>query len=86
MTEQEFNAAVAKMEAAVTDQAGLRPITRIDFEPIGHQVRWTIWEGERRLYVATSTPDDIDGFLAASRFMLRVRCGVYDQVETTAHV
>lgn len=77
MNQEQYNQAVEKLETAITTPAGdLRPITRIEFEPIGRQVRWTIWENDRRLYTSTDQAADIDGFLTATKMILRMRAGV----------
>jgi hypothetical protein len=75
MNQPEFDAALQKLQGAITDPAGdLRPITRIDFEVLdGGQVRWTIWQDQRRLYTASGHATDVTGFLAASRMILEMR-------------
>ena len=64
-------AAVQKLMAAITDEAGeLRPIGRIEIEPVGRQVRWTIWGDGLLLYTATGRAEDVDGFLSATQMIL----------------
>ena len=37
---------IQKLVTAITDEQGdLRPISRIEFEIIGRQVRWSLWGG-----------------------------------------
>jgi hypothetical protein len=44
--------------AAITDETGkLRPIARIEFEILGRQVRWSLWEGPTRLHTLTDRAD-----------------------------
>jgi hypothetical protein len=66
--------------AAVTDAAGdLRPITKISFEVIGNQVRWSIFEGEQLLHALTNRLSKAMGFLEPTKDLLEMivedRCG-----------
>ena len=46
-----MEAGIQKLVTAITDEQGdLRPISRIEFEIIGRQVRWSLWEGSTRLH------------------------------------
>ena len=87
MNQQEYETALAKLNAAITDQAGeLLSITRIDFELLDRsgsngepvrtrRVRWNLWQDSRRLYTATGDAGDVAGFLAASKMILEMRAG-----------
>jgi len=43
----------------------LRPISRIEFEILGSQVRWNLWEGAIRLHSLTERADRAAGFFRA---------------------
>lgn len=74
MDSKQFNAAVNKLEAAITDEEGqLRPISRIEFEILSSRVRWNLWEGSRRLHSLTDLADQTHGFLAASKMIMEIR-------------
>jgi hypothetical protein len=74
MDQSEFEAAVEKLTAAITDETGgPRPISRIEFEIIGRQVRWSLWEGSQRLHTLTGLANDIHGFLSASKLIMEMR-------------
>lgn len=82
-----MNAAAQEMQdrliAAITDErGGLRAITRIEFELVGRQIRWTIWEGERRLHTVNDRAEDAAGFLEATREVIAMRAE--DLAEETA--
>ena len=58
-----------KLVAAITDETGeLRPISRIEFEIVGRQVRWSLWEGSTRLHTLTDRAERAAGFLDLGRF------------------
>ena len=74
MNQSEFESAVERLTQAVTDEHGeLRPITRIDFEPLGAQIRWTIWQDATRLHSLTGAASDLPGILTATKMLLEKR-------------
>lgn len=76
MNEREYEAALAKLQAAITDERGeLLPISRLEFEILDEAgvVRWNLWQGSQRLYTATGQASDVTGFLAASKMILEMR-------------
>ena len=63
MTKAELEAGIQKLVAAIIDEAGeLRPISRIEFEIVGRQVRWSLWEGSTRLHTLTDRAERAAGF------------------------
>jgi hypothetical protein len=80
MTESQYHSAVERLEHAMTDDSGrLRPFTRIELEPIAGQVRWTIWDGDRRIYMVTGGQEDLPGFLEASGMFMQLRAGLFEE-------
>lgn len=79
MTESQYHSAVERLENAMTGPDGLRPFTRIELEPIAGQVRWTIWDGDRRIYMVTGGQEDIPGFLEASGMFMQLRAGLVEE-------
>ena len=74
MNMAEFEAGIEKLVAAITDETGkLRPISRIEFEIIGHQVRWSLWEGPIRLHSLTDGMERAVGFLEPTQMLLEMR-------------
>jgi hypothetical protein len=74
VNQTEFAMAVARLFTAITDEAGgLRPVSRVEFEIIGHQVRWSLWEGSTRLHTLTDRAKGVPGFLAATKLLLELR-------------
>jgi hypothetical protein len=77
MNHAELEAGIQKLVAAITDDQGeLRPISRIEFEIVGRQVRWSLWEGSTRLHTLTDRVDRTersDGFLEATKMLLEMR-------------
>lgn len=72
-----FEQAVCKLEEALYGPDGeLRPVDRIEFEPLDSgQVKWSIWEHGRLIYSASGWPDDLTGLLTATKTILELRCG-----------
>ena len=75
-----MNATAQQMEEALvqamTDAAGeLRPISRLEIELVGRQIRWTIWEGDKRLHTVTDRFDAeaADCFLEITQQLLAMR-------------
>ena len=63
MSPAELEAGIQKLVAAITDEAGeLRPISRIEFEIVGRQIRWSLWEGSTRLHTLTDRAERAPGF------------------------
>jgi hypothetical protein len=74
MSHAQAEAAIQKLIAAITDDTGdLRPISKVEFEIIGRQVRWNLWEGPTRLHSLTDRADGAIGFLAATKMLLEMR-------------
>jgi hypothetical protein len=74
MNQIEFLAGVEKLVVAITDETGeLRPISRIEFELVGHQVRWSLWEGPTRLHTLTDRVEEASGFLGPTKMLLDMR-------------
>ncbi len=64
MNPAELECGIQKLVAAITDEEGdLRPISRIEFEIVGRQVRWSLWEGSTRLHSLTHRAERAAGFL-----------------------
>jgi hypothetical protein len=74
MNQAELEAGIQKLVTAITDETGeLRPISRIEFEIIGRQVRWNLWEGPTRLHSLTERAERAIGFLEATKGLLEMR-------------
>ena len=66
-------AGIQKLVAAITDEQGeLRPISRIEFEIVGHQVRWSLWEGSARLHTLTDRAERATDFLEPTAELLEM--------------
>jgi len=64
---------IQKLVTAITDEQGdLRPISRIEFEIIGRQVRWSLWEGSTRLHILTDRAEHAIGFLEPTADLLEM--------------
>ena len=74
MNQAEFEAGIQKLVTAITNETGeLRPISRIEFEIIGRQVRWSLWEGPTRLHTLTDRAERAAGFLEPTQMLLEMR-------------
>ncbi len=68
-----MEAGIQKLVAAITDEQGeLRPISRIEFEIVGRQVRWSLWEGSTRLHTLTDRAERATGFLEPTADLLEM--------------
>ena len=73
MTKAELEAGTQKLVAAITDEQGeLRPISRIEFEIVGRQVRWSLWVGSTRLHTLTDRVERATGFLEPTAELLEM--------------
>ena len=69
-----MEAGIQKLVTAITDEQGeLRPISRIEFEIVGRQVRWSLWEGSTRLHTLTDRAEHATGFLEPTADLLEMR-------------
>ena len=68
-----MEAGIQKLVTAITDEQGdLRPISRIEFEIVGYQVRWSLWEGSTRLHTLTDRAERATGFLEPTADLLEM--------------
>ena len=71
--QEAMEAGIQKLVAAITDEQGeLRPISRIEFEIVGRQVRWSLWEGSTRLHTLTDRAERATGFLEPTADLLEM--------------
>jgi hypothetical protein len=54
------------------DSRQQRPISRIEFEIVGRQVRWSLWEGSARLHTLTDRAERAAGFLEPTADLLEM--------------
>lgn len=72
-TDANVETKIAELTAKLIDENGdLRPIERIEFEPIGRSVRYTLWSGGRRLQTVTAPSGDLVGLLKATQIFLAI--------------
>ena len=74
--DSELETKIAQFAAILNDEQGNpRPIERIEFEPLGRQVRFTIWSQGTRLQSITAAMRDLDGLLEATKLILACETG-----------
>lgn len=73
-TRKTLEVGIEKLVVAITDgeRGDLRPISQIEFEVVGRQVRWSCWEGSTRLHTLTDRLEGSDGFVEATRDLLEM--------------
>jgi len=76
-TRKTLEVGIEKLVVAITDgeRGDLRPISQIEFEVVGRQVRWSCWEGSTTLHTLTDRLDRYegsDGFVEATRNLLEM--------------
>jgi hypothetical protein len=80
-------AKIAELMAVLTDETGnLRPIERIEFEPIGSKIRYTLWSNGRRLQTVMAPAGDVVGLLKATQIFLAVATGDLAAMSTADEV
>ncbi|MGO8751427.1 MAG: hypothetical protein ACLQNE_36230 [Thermoguttaceae bacterium] len=47
------------------------PVTKIETDVIGHQFRWTLWAGARRLITIPGRIEDVDEMLRCNQILLQ---------------
>jgi hypothetical protein len=76
MGPNELEAKIQELTAALSDEHGNpRPIEKIELEPLGPQVRWSVWSGGKRLQTLTARSEDLGGLMQATQILLAIATG-----------